>query len=153
MRRTFLDYALSYQEAIDDIVYRLTLSLEHIFELSKNQLFSVVKKLTLLNPVQQILQYKERLSVSSKQVCLHMEHLLALKQAEFKRILSRISDLSPLNILSRGYSITFDFEAGKVIKDASCVKVNDLIKTRLGKGGILSRAQEILPENKPEAEN
>lgn len=48
----------------------------------------------------------------------------------------RISDASPDKLLSRGYSITL--KDGKVVTDASLLKADDLLVTRLSKGEVQS---------------
>ena len=55
---------------------------------------------------------------------------------------SRLGALSPLNILGRGYSITFGLTDGKIIKDAAWVRIGDPIKTRLHKGEVVSYVKE-----------
>lgn len=49
--------------------------------------------------------------------------------------------LSPLSILSRGYSVTTD-SSGRVIHDAMDVSPGDMITTRLGKGLLVSRVED-----------
>ena len=49
--------------------------------------------------------------------------------------------LSPLSILSRGYSVTTD-SGGRVIHDAMDVSPGDMITTRLGKGLLVSRVED-----------
>lgn len=48
----------------------------------------------------------------------------------------RIADASPEKLLSRGYSITL--KDGKVVTDASLLKADDLLVTRLSKGKVQS---------------
>lgn len=48
----------------------------------------------------------------------------------------RIADASPEKLLSRGYSITL--KDGKVVTDASLLKADDLLVTRLSKGEVQS---------------
>jgi exodeoxyribonuclease VII large subunit len=62
----------------------------------------------------------------------------ALRQLE-----RRLNSLGPEQVLSRGYSITTDAATGKVLRDATKVKMGQKLKTRLKKGEVLSRAEPM----------
>jgi exodeoxyribonuclease VII large subunit len=74
---------------------------------------------------------------------LSMQNLLKFCAAEFSAAAEKLSSLSPLNILARGYSITFQMPSGATIKAAGVLKAGDTIKTRLHAGQILSRVTEV----------
>ena len=61
--------------------------------------------------------------------------------SRFTALCHRLNALSPLAVLERGYSITFDSH-GKIVKKAASVKPGDLIKTRLHNGQITSRVEK-----------
>ncbi|MBI3332676.1 MAG: exodeoxyribonuclease VII large subunit [Candidatus Omnitrophica bacterium] len=52
----------------------------------------------------------------------------------------RLNALSPLAVLERGYSITFD-EKGKIVKAAAELEVGDRMETRLHQGRFTSRVE------------
>jgi exodeoxyribonuclease VII large subunit len=58
-------------------------------------------------------------------------------------IASRTDALSPLAVLGRGYSVTSEAETGGVITSAGEAAAGKLIRTRLAKGGLLSRVESI----------
>ena len=62
-------------------------------------------------------------------------------QSELKIAIREIEALSPLSILSRGYSVTMDVN-GKVIHDAESIRIGDMITTRLGRGMLVSRVED-----------
>ena len=95
--------------------------------------------MTLLNPVARLEQYVLKIADAAKQLYLRVTHLLKLKEAHFKAEAQKLGTLSPLNILARGYSITFLATDNTVIKDASSVKKGDIIRTKLHKGDIESQ--------------
>lgn len=144
LNRAFLDTATSFQERTDDLAHRLSLNMEHILELNVGEFNSVVKKLVLLNPAVLIEQYKTRACDLARQIYVRITHFIKLRQSEFTKAIERLSSLSPLNILSRGYSITFKMPEGRILKDVRFIKVDDKIKTKLAKGEILSKVEEVL---------
>lgn len=67
---------------------------------------------------------------------VHPGHLLSLQSRKLENYETMICLLDPLNILKRGYSITY--LNGKVLKDTAAVMEDDVINTRLHNGTIAS---------------
>ncbi len=143
LKRNLKDLVLSFEETIDGLIHRLSLNAGHIWELNRNQIILATKKLTLLNPAALIPQYKTRILDLAKQIYVRMDHLFKLKNSEFTKGIEKLSGLNPLNILARGYSVTFKMPEGKIIKDAKFIKVGETIKTKVYKGEILSTVKEV----------
>jgi exodeoxyribonuclease VII large subunit len=139
LARSFLEISLSFQESIDDLARRLKLSMENAVKLNAGKFDSAGKKLALLNPEALIQQHKKEIADKAQQARTRMEHFLKLRQAEFSGIAAQLFSLSPLNILGRGYSITFKMPEGAIIKDAGLIRAGDTLKTKLHKGEILSK--------------
>lgn len=59
-----------------------------------------------------------------------------------KRLAASLEALSPLNVLARGYSLTFLADGVTLVRSASDVQPDDLIHTRLASGKLKSR---VLP--------
>ena len=139
LKRSFLETATNFQETIDDLAHRLSLNIGHISELNSGNLSTLIKKLTLLNPCFLIPQHQTKTLDLARQIYVRIDHLIKLKKADFIKATEKLSGLSPLNILSRGYSITFQMPEGKIIKDAQFIKTGDVIKTKLHQGAIVSQ--------------
>ncbi|MFU2048560.1 exodeoxyribonuclease VII large subunit [Avibacterium gallinarum] len=71
-----------------------------------------------------------------------MKKQLANKQGRFAILCQRLDGLSPLKILSRGYSIS-ENEQGIAITDSHQVQVGERVKTQLMNGVIYSRVEQI----------
>ena len=56
----------------------------------------------------------------------------------------RLQTLSPLNVLARGYSLTYAAD-GRLLKDAEAVAVGEAITTRLAAGEVVSRVEQVRP--------
>jgi exodeoxyribonuclease VII large subunit len=138
-QRSFLDITFNLREAIEDLAHRLTLSMQNSLKLNASELASSQKKLALLNPSVLIPQYKTKIADLSRQIYTQLTHLIKLKEAKFKVAIEKLTSLSPLNILSRGYSITFKMPQGQILKDVKFIQIGDTVKTKLHKGEILSR--------------
>ena len=66
--------------------------------------------------------------------------LLSRREA-LRQFARRLKALGPEQVLARGYSITTDAATGKVLRDAVKVKAGQKLKTRLGKGTVISQAE------------
>ena len=53
--------------------------------------------------------------------------------------------LSPLAILSRGYSVIQAIPSGRIVRLASDVAVGDVVQARLAEGRLLCLVSEVLP--------
>ncbi len=143
LKRSFLEIAINFQEAMGDFNHRLNLSIGHIFELSKGEFESLVKKLALLNPALSILQRKEKIENLARQIYVRLGHFMKLRESEFTNLVEKLAALSPLNILGRGYSITFKMPEEAIVKEAKFIRTGDIIKTRLHRGEFTSRVTEV----------
>jgi exodeoxyribonuclease VII large subunit len=61
--------------------------------------------------------------------------LLLRRRSRYEQLEARLRDLSPLNILERGYALVFDAQ-GKLVKDSAQLQSGDEIRARLAKGEI-----------------
>ncbi len=143
LKRSFLDTVSGFKETMDELMHRLVLNMEHIWELNRNKWEAAQKKLAFLSPATLILRHREKIMNLARQIYLRMSHLLKLREVEFSGIIEKLSSLSPLNILSRGYSITFKIPENEIIKEAGLLKIGETIKTRLHKGEINSQVTEV----------
>ncbi|MBI4845649.1 MAG: exodeoxyribonuclease VII large subunit [Candidatus Omnitrophica bacterium] len=69
-------------------------------------------------------------------------HKMKLKQSLLEQISSRLINLNPLAILSRGYSVTYLQQSKEAIKGSDKVRKGDIIETKLHKGVIISQVEE-----------
>ena len=68
-------------------------------------------------------------------------------ESRFRETVARLEAMSPLAVLSRGYSITRDIASGKILKNASETKNGDVIETRLNEGVLRSLVLEVADVN------
>jgi exodeoxyribonuclease VII large subunit len=71
--------------------------------------------------------------------------VLEQRSSALRTLASTLNAISPLQTLSRGYSITSDSE-GQMITTADSVSSNALIKTRLHIGQLISRVEKIIKD-------
>lgn len=143
IQRSFVRLTDNFQEALDNLAHRLALDMEHAWQLDQNRLQAAAKKLQLLNPCVLIRQYQQKMFDLARQLRVRAVHFTQLREAGLAKAAGKLLSLSPLNILSRGYSISFNAASGRVIKEASDAKVGDSLRTKLRKGQIFSNVTEV----------
>lgn len=72
-----------------------------------------------------------------------MEKKIAKENQHFQALCTKLEGLSPLKILTRGYSIT-QTEEGKMLTSSSQIKPGDMITTQLKAGKIRSQVVDFL---------
>ncbi|ASV74613.1 Exodeoxyribonuclease VII large subunit [Thermogutta terrifontis] len=62
---------------------------------------------------------------------------------------ARLESLSPLGVLSRGYSMTLTHPEGRVVREAASLSPGTMVQTRLHQGSFLSRVEEVHGDGEP----
>ena len=123
---------------VKNSIERLSAAMENTLELLSSRLSGLKDAYVLRRPLNVLLQYQQRVDELTKTMSVKIDHYVQMAQQEFKNSIGKLNALSPLAILSRGYSITKRSSDDKIIKDASQVKKGDQIITKLHKGEIKS---------------
>lgn len=121
---------------LDSLGSRLREGVIHRLQ-SENNRLEVLKNRMPQTVIKQLSE--ARLSLMSKQMQLSIStaNLINSEQHKLELLQQRIADASPEKLLKRGYSITL--VNGKVVKDASQLKTNDILTTLLQHGEIKSK--------------
>ncbi|MFH0839687.1 MAG: exodeoxyribonuclease VII large subunit [Candidatus Omnitrophota bacterium] len=117
----------------DSIIGKITLLGDELKALSESYI--------LKQPINIIEQYQQRIDDIAKNIELRTEYILDINKAAFSNLCGKLDILSPLRVLSRGYSITSRADSGIVVKDSTELKKGDEVKTRLSKGEFVSKVQ------------
>ena len=81
---------------------------------------------------------KEKLKFSFSQLLTHSQNFIKVKQNELSNYGNSLNLLSPLNTLSRGYTMTQD-ERGSIITSVKRIKLNEVISTKFHDGKVTSK--------------
>jgi len=99
-------------------------------------------RLRQVRPTRWVQQQRDQLRLATGQLQERGRHQLAELRNRFATLAARLSLLGPEQVLARGYSITMDAASGKIIREASSVKLGQRLRTRLKSGEVISRAGE-----------
>ncbi len=95
------------------------------------------------HPYQNIFQFQQRVDDAVNTLLLLGSHLMEQKKAQLQNLTDRLTTLSPLAILERGYSITSKLITGELIKDVAKVKVGDDLNIKVHQGQMTAKVESI----------
>ena len=153
IRDSITQYKIRLNEAINKKVNYLKLYLDSVknsfviknpnimFENKKQTLDLLNEKLNRLitdkieNLKTKLFQFKNNYILNNP------ENLYKEKRIELNNLIDKLELVNPLNILKRGYTLTYvNDNIKKTVKD---IKKNDVIKTKFNDGYIISKVEEI----------
>ena len=157
--------AMSATPDLNNILYNASKLKKYLYDSIKQSIESKKTTLELLrlrivNPSQQLLlnaqkldeleirllkqnktlidDNKEKLKLSFSQLLTHSQNFIKLRQNELSNYGNSLNLLSPLNTLSRGYTMTQD-NRGSIITSVKRIKLNEVISTKFHDGKVTSK--------------
>ena len=134
-------------QQIDGIETHLANLLERILLISKGEVNSISSSLKEFSPYMMVKNSKNRIENSIKDIRRSMQAVMEEKRNQFLTSSHTLEAVSPLSVLSRGYSILTKGKEEKVINSYSQVKVGDEITGKLKEGQILTKVIGVSDEN------
>jgi exodeoxyribonuclease VII large subunit len=95
------------------------------------------------SPLSLVTDREQRLDEWSERLLRAGQTYLDKQQQRLAALAARLEGLSPLKVLARGYSLTYDQATGAVVRQADQVAVGDLLRTRLAAGELFSRVEAV----------
>ena len=123
-----------------DFNTRLRKSVQGLLEEKKETLRVLQESYAFRQPLNLINQYTQRVDELLRQLQNYLKNLVREKEQTFRNWVGRREALSPLAILGRGYSLTFN-EEGELVKEAGQIKVGEKLHTQLHQGIIFSTVE------------
>ena len=92
-------------------------------------------------PTRMIDALAQGLDVTEERLNDRVKNRLEMLETQMGTQAARLEALSPLNVLSRGYTVTQDATSGKVLRSVNDVQPGQKLKTRFPDGECVSRAE------------
>jgi exodeoxyribonuclease VII large subunit len=121
--------------------YELDFSISSTIGDLKNRLIAFTH--LLKSPRDNLLEKQQQIDELFSGLNYNMRHALELAKQRSSGLIQRLEALSPLAILSRGYSLSVLLPQGAIVKDVTTIKVGDKLKTVLHQGAFTSLVQEV----------
>ena len=127
---------------VDSASERLCLALSAMATRKRERLVSLTDREVIREPFLLIDKLHESVEKVFSNLCDAIAESCADRKGELLLNSEKLNALSPLSVMSRGYSITEN--AGKPVKSTDKVSVGDLLKIRLSDGAVSARVEEVL---------
>ena len=126
---------------IDDLYLRLNRTFEYRIRRNRENLKFRVDRLGANNPRISIQKIKQQLEQNYNNLLKSFIILNNSKQIRIRELTAKLEVLSPVAILSRGYSITRTIPDAKVVKDPHTVSLNQDLEVIVAKGRLFCRVK------------
>jgi exodeoxyribonuclease VII large subunit len=104
------------------------------------------RSLDQFDPRHRLAAVRTRLVSRDGQLTAAVRRRLSRAQARLGALAARVEGLSPLAVLGRGYSVTWDASRTRIIRDASTVTIGDRISVTLERGSLDATVDTLKPE-------
>lgn len=121
--------------------YELDFSISNVISDLKNRLTAFTHMLK--SPRDNLFEKQQQIDELFTGLNYNMRHVLELSVQRSSAAIQRLEALSPLAILSRGYSLSVLMPQGAIVKDVCMIKTGDKLRTVLDKGAFISLVQEV----------
>ena len=126
--------------------HELDFSINGIVGDLKNRLTALTHMLK--SPRDRLLEKQQQMDELSCGLNYNMRHVLELLAERSNSLIQRLGTLSPLSILSRGYSLSMLMPQEVILKDVRQIKPGDKLKTVLHQGAFTSLVQEVFSDER-----
>jgi exodeoxyribonuclease VII large subunit len=124
---------------------RLNNALSRNLEFYLMKLKNLYSRPVLCDPMTMVMLKEQHIDELSDQLIGGLEGCLNDYVSKLSLLATKLQALSPLNVMARGYSMTWLAEKRKLVRNVSEVTIDSLIETNLAEGMILSRVTEVFP--------
>ncbi len=129
-------------QRLDEIETRLIQGIQRCIKDRQHNIEKLIKDVNSCNPQNKILLNRQKMDAMKNSLHKNFFHLVELKKAGFHSLIAMLDNLSPLAILSRGYSITYKLPERVIIKSSVDVQHGDKVEVRLHDGAISCTVEE-----------
>ena len=122
-------------------------SMEYELDEWTSQYRRLVESRIFLHPEELYSQFQQEIDYYLEKIISKCAHFLDFQKERLNSIVGKLDVLSPLNILARGYSITYKLPENEVLRNTSQVNMKDRVKVKLHQGEIICTVEKTnVPE-------
>jgi exodeoxyribonuclease VII large subunit len=130
------------EQQLDRVIENFQRNMTYLLERKRTSLNQIEKDLKRNDPKSYILKAQEQLK---KNEVLLQQHLRVIKKDrdfQFQHLLAKLESLSPLKVMTRGYSLVYK-DDGQLVKSVTNVKNGDPLQIKLKDGSVFCHIENI----------
>jgi len=128
---------------INGLTDRLTRSLLHSVAIRKNRLMMLSRSKALLSPLRRVESESQRLDMLTLRLTHSLNRRVDISARRIDKDIASLDALSPLKVLSRGYSLATNPLTGSCITSVSQVSAGQPVQIQLADGLVHCKAENI----------
>ena len=144
-KRLVYDYETCMTQS-RELIQRLVDVMDSVLDDHAQHLETLGAQLRLLHPQNQLARHITHTTEWQRQLTNRMQFTLATYERELQGIAGRLQALSPLAVLSRGYSITLKLPEHHVVTTTDRLHLGDELETLLANGRVVSAVTQMIPQ-------
>ncbi|MBL8799103.1 MAG: exodeoxyribonuclease VII large subunit [Planctomycetia bacterium] len=122
---------------------RLRAGLLQLLDNRRRELNDLAARRAFRQPLERVRAAEQRMDEWGERLRRAADNRLRFSKKRLEALAGKLEALSPLNVLSRGYSLTRIIADRTVVRDARQVQPGDRLVTILQKGQVVSRVEEV----------
>jgi exodeoxyribonuclease VII large subunit len=139
-----------HREVLDGTRNRMGTLLAHRLAKIRQRLDELTARRIFRQPLERIRDEERKLDDWSARLARGMQQRLDRARTQLSAQSARLEALSPLNVLARGYSLTCKEADQALVRTAEQVQPGDRLVTRVQRGRIVSRVEELQADSSPD---
>lgn len=128
---------------VNELRQRLNDQLANRLRAGKQRLDDLGGRRVFRQPMEKLRERERRLDELDQRLRRSVSQRLMLARQAMEKGAAQLESLSPLNVLSRGYSLTRSLPTRELIRGAEQVAPQDRVEIRLHRGSLVARVEEI----------
>ena len=129
---------------LGSLMHELNFSFQEIINNLNNALIAL--RHTLKSPRDRLLEKQQLLDELCSGLHNNTRNYLKIIREKTGSFIQRLEALSPLAVLSRGYSLSMSIPEGIIVRDTTRLKIGDKVRTILEKGSFIGSVEEVRNE-------
>src|SRR5208283_386201 len=134
---------LEILNGLDDLGHRLRNAMEQQILVGRQRLDDLTARRAFRLPRERVRDLEQRLDDWSERLRRAVKQRFTLARERLQATAGQLESLSPLNVLSRGYSLSRREADKVVVRDPSQVQPGERLVTTVEHGTIVSRVEEL----------
>lgn len=133
-------------QRVDEITHRLFRAIQRLPAIHRPRIWGIMAAMTAHSPRQRVAHAARNVAQLRQRIRLAVGVILVVKRKQLQVVVAALEALSPLAILSRGYSIVETWPARHRIRTFEDVSPGDQVRARLAQGSLVCRVEQTTVE-------